>query len=369
MSRYCYLFRQEHIPARSAFPAIDAHNHMYVDHPPAKLVRIMDEVGLASYCNLSPGQIFSWVPGGVDAKEVELEDYFRNYAEAYPGRFYGFTVATLGRPTGKPLFHDAKRFVKETIELLGRHVSMGARGLKIFKSFGLSHKDSDGNIIAVDDPRLADIWDAAGELGVPVMIHQSDPYGFFQPCTPEIEHYDSLVKYSDWRFDDPEKFPRKEELLQRRDNLVRRHRNTTFILAHVANFPENLKYVSDLLDENPNAYIDISARIDELGRQPYSAREFFIKHQDRILFATDMPVSSEIYRCHFRFLETFDEYFIPPDYDGTFGRYRWNIYGIGLPKEVLAKVYYQNALKVIPGLRDDLRALLAKDDRLRQSEY
>ncbi len=130
----------------------------------------------------------------------------------------------------------------------------------------------------------------------------------------------------------------------------------------MGNFPANLSYVGRVLDENPNVYIDFSARMDELGRQPYSAREFFIRYQDRILFGTDMPVSAEMYRCYFRFLETFDEYFFAPDYDGTFDRHRWPIYGIGLPREVLAKIYYKNALKVIPGLKEDLKGLLPSDE-------
>lgn len=367
MARKSYLFLDEHIPDRSAFPAIDVHNHMYVGTQPEDLLRTMDEAGVISYCNLTPGLRFSWGSGGAKDQQEDFEAFFRDFVTPHRGRFYGFTMAKFARTADQPLFTDAKRFVKDCVETLRQHVEMGARGLKILKVLGISHKDGDGNLIKVDDPRLADIWDAAGELGVPVMIHQSDPYGFFQPCCPDNEHYDSLAKYSDWRFDDTAKYPRKEDLLQRRDNLLRRHRNTTFILAHVATFPENLPYVSKLLDENPNACIDISARIDELGRQPYTAREFFIKHQDRILFATDMPTSVELYRCHFRFLETYDEYFIPPDYDGTFDRYRWRIYGLGLPRDVLAKVYYLNALKVIPGLQDDLKELLAKDDRLQKS--
>ena len=192
---------------------------------------------------------------------------------------------------------------------------------------------------------------------MPVLIHQSDPFGFFEPITPENEHYDTLKKFPTWSFSDP-KFPHKQELMDRRNNLIRRHRNTIFMLPHVANFPEDLGYVSTLLDENPNVYIDFSARIDELGRQPYTAREFIIRYQDRIYFGSDMPASVEMYRCYFRFLETFDEYFFPPDYDGTFSRHRWAIYGLGLPRGVLAKIYYKNALRIVPGLRKQLKDVI-----------
>ena len=357
MKKGCYLFRQEHVPEKARFPAIDAHNHLWGNQQVSELIKILDSVGVVSYCDLTPEMRITWAQGGGEEQKTGIENFLADFAQAHPGRFYAFTTATFVHPATEPLFANAAQFVKDTVETLRERVSLGARGLKILKGFGLISRDSQGNLIAADDPRLAGIWDAAGDLGVPVLIHQSDPYGFFEPITPENEHYESLAKYSDWCFNDP-KFPRKMELLQRRDNLIRRHPNTTFILAHVANFAENLAYVSQLLEENSNVYIDFSARIDELGRQPYSAREFFIRHQDRILFGADMPASVEMYRCYFRFLETFDEYFFAPDYDGTFDRHRWAICGIGLPEAVLAKVYYQNALKVIPGLREELQGVL-----------
>ena len=357
MASGCYLFHEDHIPEKAAFPVVDAHNHLWANVDVNRLLEVMDTVGVASYCDLTAGSRVAWVKGGCLMREAPIEEFLEQCAGRHPGRFYGFTTATFARPVDEPLFDDPESFAEETVELLRRHVGWGARGLKIMKSLGLQYRDGAGGLVALDAPALSPIWQAAGTLGVPVLIHASDPYGFFEPDTPENEHHDSLQKYPSWAFADP-KFPRKAELLRRRDNLIRRHGETVFILAHVANFAENLQYVAGLLDENPNAYIDFSARIDELGRQPRAAREFFIRYQDRILFGTDMPGSAEIYRCYFRFLETFDEYFIPPDYDGTFGRFRWRIHGLGLPKDVLAKVYYRNALKLIPGLKDDLKTLV-----------
>ena len=357
MSKGCYLFREEHIPQKAAWPAIDAHNHLWGNWELDKLVKTMDAVGVVSYCDLTANTKLAFVQGGYQLAEGKFEDFLENCVRRHPGRFYGFTMATFARPTTEPLFDRADEFVKETVALLQEHVKLGARGLKLTKELGLHYKDAGGKLVNLDDPRLGAIWETARELGVPVLLHQSDPYGFFEPATPENEHYESLKKYPTWSFSDP-KFPRKNELLERRDNLLRRHRRTIFILAHVANFAENLGYVSGLLDENPNVYIDFSARIDELGRQPYSAREFFIRYQDRILFGTDMPASVAMYRCYFRFLETFDEYFFAPDYDGTFDRHRWGICGIGLPKDVLVKIYYKNALKIIPGLKEDLKDVL-----------
>lgn len=360
MSRKCYLFRDEHIPAKPAFPVVDAHNHLWFLKPKQTvddLIRIMDEVGIVCYCDLTANAKMSFGGDGYQVGSGSIEDFFTKVAGRYPGRIYGFTMSTLCRPRNQPLFDDAERFVDDTIALMRKHVSMGARGFKVLKELGLHYRDARGRLVHVDDPRLGPIWDEPGKLGVPVLIHQSDPYGFFQPNTPENEHYDSLAKYPDWCFGDP-KFPSKEELLERRDRMVQSHPETTFILPHGANFVENLGYVSKLLEDNPNVYIDFSARFDELGRQPYTARDFFLRHQDRILFGSDMPASVEMYRFHYRFLETFDEYFIPPDYDGTFGRHRWKVFGIGLPGDVLAKVYHKNALKVIPGLKDAFNSVV-----------
>ena len=354
----CLLVRTEHVPQRAAFPVIDAHNHLWAkwDTLP-EVVATMDDVGVLAYCDLTSNVSLAWGGGGYVITPGDIGHFFKECVAAHPGRFYGFTTATLTPPPGPPLFTDAGEFVPRTLNLLRDHVARGARGLKALKELGLHYRDGEGRLIRADDERLGPIWDEAGKLGVPVLIHQADPIGFFLPPTLENEHYNTLQKYPAWGFS-AANFPRFEELQCQYKRLIRNHPGTTFILPHLANWPENLGYVSQLLDECSNAFVDFSARLDELGRQPYRTREFFIRHQDRILFGTDMPASREMYRCHFRFLETYDEHFAPPDYDGTFGRHRWHIHGIGLPREVLKKIYHENALKLIPRLRDDWETII-----------
>ena len=350
----CRLVKTDHIPERARFPAVDAHNHLWSDWDRlGEIARAMDEAGVACCSDLTANLDLRMAGGGYSFQAGRIETFFERAAAAHPGRFYCFTTATFSRPFSEPLFTDARAFAEETVEMLREHVRLGARGLKILKELGLRYRDAGGNIVFADDPRLAPVWEEAGRLGVPVLIHQSDPIAFFEPVTPENEHFDTLRKYPSWSFAGPE-FPRKEALLEHRDRLVRNHPRTVFILPHVANQPEDLGYVSRLLDSCPNAFIDFSARTDELGRQPYSARDFFLRHSGRILFGIDMPVSAELYRYHFRFLETRDEFFIPPDYDGTFGRHRWKVHGLGLPDAVLKRVYHENAMLIIPGLRDEM---------------
>ena len=351
---------------KAMFLAIDAHNHLWGDLSRLEnILCIMGQAGVVSYCDLTCNISLKMGNGGYVFEPCDISRFFNECADRYPGRFYGFTTANLAQPADKPLFSDAGEFVEKTVELLHSHVEKGAKGLKILKELGLHYRDSSGKLINIDDERLAPVWEAAGKLKIPVLMHQGDPAGFFEPATPENEHYDSLLKYPSWSFADKKRFPRKHEILQRRDRVIKNHPGTVFMLPHVANSPENMEYVSNLLDENPNVFIDFSARLDELGRQPYTSRKFFVKHQDRIYFGTDMPASLEMYRCYFRFLETYDEYFIPPDYDGTFGRYRWHICGIGLPRTVLRKIYHGNILKIIPGIKN----LLISAARIGDSLY
>lgn len=355
MAKNIYLVTGRTHIERAAFPVIDAHNHLWGNWQVEKVIKTMDETGIVSYCDLTGNVHIEFSEGGYVISPGDISEFFRNCSDRFPGRFYCFTMANFAQPVIKPLFTDHKRFVAECIETLNDHVEKGAKGLKILKELGLHYRDADGKLINCDDPRLAPIWEEAGKLNIPVLIHQADPAGFFEPIVPENEHFESLQKYPSWSFSDP-KFPRKIELLKRRDNLLKQHPGTTFILPHFGNYAENIQYVSEMLDTYQNSYIDFSARLDELGRQPYSSREFFIKHQDRIIFGSDMPAniesSVEMYRTYFRFLETFDESFYSPDYDGTFDRARWPICGIGLPKEVLKKIYHENIFKIIPSLNN-----------------
>jgi predicted TIM-barrel fold metal-dependent hydrolase len=199
----------------------------------------------------------------------------------------------------------------------------------------------------VDDPKLDPIWRLCGELHRPVMIHTSDPAAFFTPLDRFNERWHELNEHSNWLFFG-DKFPSRELLHAQRNHVIEKHSETTFIGAHCGNNPEDLATVGHWLDRYPNLYIDIDARISELGRQPYSARRFIIKYQDRIMFGTDTTPRAEAYRVYYRFLETDDEYF-----DAAPSHHRqgfWNIYGIFLPSEVLQKVYRTNAQRVLYGL-------------------
>jgi predicted TIM-barrel fold metal-dependent hydrolase len=233
-------------------------------------------------------------------------------------------------------------------------VALGARGLKVWKTLGLRLRDTEGKLIPVDDPRLDHLWATAGELNIPVLIHIADPVAFFTPLDRFNERWEELHEHPDWHFYptrpkgdllSPD-FPSFDEIMEQFETMLRRHPSTDFIGAHVGCYAENLGWVGRVMDACPNFYADISARIAELGRQPYTARDFFNNHQDQIVFGTDSQPDPRTYATYYRFLETRDEYFNygreqPP------GVGRWQIYGLYLPDDVLKKVYADNARRVV----------------------
>ncbi len=245
------------------------------------------------------------------------------------------------------------RFAQQTAAAIREAAADGVSGLKVFKQFGLEYKNPDGSLIKIDDPRWDPIWQACGDAGIPVIIHTSDPAAFFEPIDAKNERYEELMRHPDWSFYG-DQFPSRMELLNARNNVIARHPNTQFIGAHIANHAEDLSVVAKWLDEYPNLWIEPASRISELGRQPFTAREFLVRYADRLLFGTDGPWPEQRLRLYWQFFETHDEYIaysekMPPP-QGF-----WNIYGVDLPDDVLRKMYYENAAKLIPGVAERLK--------------
>ena len=308
---------------RPKFPAIDYHNHLD-SMEPAAVLRIMDSCGIERIVNIT-------MRTGVEA--LRMIDKFR---AADPHRF-----ATIGwmdwTGVGTP------GFPRRACDDLERLVERGAVGIKFWKDLGLTLRGPDGELVRIDDERLAPIFDKAAELGVPVMFHTADPDAFFLPVDAANERYEELAAHPDWSFCGSQ-FS-KEELLRQRDRVFARHPRTTFVGAHVAASSEHLARAASVLDSFPNVCVDISARASELGRQPFTARQFFLRYADRIVFGADLLPDASMYRLYFRFLETNDEYFEYPSHASRQGR--WNIYGLDLPDDVLRKVYRENALRLL----------------------
>jgi len=318
------------------FPVIDAHNHLrdpfgggWDKKPLSELLDLLDEACVTHYVDLDGG----W---GEDILYRHL-DYFKARA---PERFQIFGGVDWGQWRER-----GNQFPEWAAGRLKVQKEAGAQGLKIWKPFGLQVKDDEDRLVKVDDPRLIPIWETAGELGLPVLVHVADPVAFFDPIDETNERWEELGEHPDWAFTSPP-FPPFMEILNAFKNLVTRHLSTTFIGAHVGCYGENLAWVGQMLKDCPNYSIDISARLGELGRQPYTARKFFIQHQDRILFGSDMSPDLDAYRLYYRFLETDDEYFNYNTGDIP-AQGRWYVCGLYLPEDVLKKVYSENARRVL----------------------
>ena len=320
----------EHRLTRAKFPFISVHEHPRIDMPAEQvdaLVRRMDALNMRVAVNLRGRQ------GETLAQGV------RNYNARHPGRFVVFANVDfrgLGAPgCGERAAAQLERDVRKG----------GARGLKIFKNLGMDVKDANGERVRVDDARIDPLWRKAGELGVPVLIHTGEPPAFFQPVDRHNERLLELTQFPD-RARPPERYPTFEQLMTEQHNMFRKHPRTKFINAHLGWLGADLARLGALMDSLPNMYTELGAVLYELGRQPRFARQFFMKYQDRILMGKDITEDPSEYHVYFRVLETGDEYF---DYYRKRHAF-WKMYGLELPDEVLKKVYYRNALAVIPGI-------------------
>jgi predicted TIM-barrel fold metal-dependent hydrolase len=318
------------------FPVIDAHNHLAApfgggwDQKPIKqLLDLLDEAGVIGFVDLD---------GGFD--ESLLYEHLELFKARAPDQFRVF-----GGVDWFAWKHKGDGFPDWAAKKIREQVQRGADGLKIWKPFGLEMRDHHDQLLRVNDPRLDVIWHTAGELDLPVLIHVADPVAFFDPLDETNERWEELQAHPDWQFPSPP-FPSFLSIMEDLGDLVSKHPKTTFIGAHVGCYAENLAWVGELLRKCSNFNVDISGRIGELGRQPYSARKFFLEFADRILFGLDLGPDLESYRIHYRFLETEDEYFnYGVDEIPTQGR--WCIYGLALPDDVLRKVYHLNAQRLI----------------------
>ena len=329
---------------RARFPFVDVHNHQWrmPDQDLKALAKEMDALNMAVMVNLS-GRSFTRVtkPDGSTGYKTGDQAFLKRalaHGEAeVPGRLLVFTNVDFES-------FGTEGWQEQALRELEEDVAAGAVGLKIYKSLGFDVEDPQGHRVAVDDSRLDPIWAKCGELGVPVLIHTGEPAPFWMPKDQSNERLFELIQ-KPGRYRDPAENPSWEKLMAEQHNIFRRHPKTTFISAHLGWMGNDLGALGRLLDEMPNVYTEIGAVLAELGRQPRYARKWLTQYQDRVLFGKDTWTPEE-YWPYFRTLETDDDYF--PYYRRRHAF--WRIYGLDLSDEVLKKIYYKNALRILPGI-------------------
>ncbi len=319
---------------RAKFSFIDVHNHQWQmdSQDLSELVAEMDKLNMGIMVNLS---------GRGRGDQEFFDKVMKNVHENYPNRFVIFTNIDLNTI-------DEKNWTARTVKQLEEDVAKGAKGLKIYKSQGMFNKDKEGNRIKINDPRIDAVWAKCGELGIPVLIHAADPRQFWEPHNENNERWLELKLRPRRKRTPNDPAPWKTIIAEQHD-VFRRHQQTTFINAHMGWFANDLETFGKLMDELPNMYTEIGAVIAELGRQPRNAKAWLTKYQDRVMFGKDYWNPKE-YFTYFRVLETKDEYF---PYYKKYHAY-WKMYGLDLSEEVLKKLYYKNALKIIPGIDKSL---------------
>jgi uncharacterized protein len=319
---------------RARFPFVDVHGHQRGVRTPEQvrqLVREMDELNMAVMVNLSGGSGEALVRNRESLQISGAETRFVVFANL---DFDGIDDPEWGPRAAERLDRDVREG--------------GAAGLKIFKDLGMDLLDGEGNRIPTDDPRFDPVWERAGALGIPVLIHTGEPIAFFDPIDETNERWLELTQFPN-RARPADRYPSWETVMGEQHQVFRNHPGTTFINAHLGWMGNDLARLGRLLDELPNVHVELGAVIYEIGRQPRFGREFFERYQDRILMGKDSYAQDE-FHVYFRIFETEDEYF---DYYRRRHAF-WQMYGMGLPDRILRKVYYENALRVIPGLDPSL---------------
>lgn len=323
---------------------IDVHVHVSAEAIP-RLKRLMTRHGVERVVNLSGGHPLSGLDEQLRAAERE------------PGKIIVFAG----------LAYEQARYAnygERMASLLRMAHARGARGLKIAKLLGLGLRRSDGQRIPVDDPMLDPVFEAAGELGMPVAIHTGDPEAFWLPVDEHNPRRDELEAHPGWALHG-RGLPSFDALLSELEARIARHPSTTFISVHFGNAAERPEHVARMLRKYPNLYIDTAARIPELGRHPPDViRAFFVEFQDRILYGSDLGVGPEptplflgsqgaqaptaaerelFFSASRRYFETSDREFAHP----TPIQGNWKISGIALPRHILQKIYRDNAARVL----------------------
>lgn len=320
----------EHPVPRAKFPVVDMHGHPPTLNTPENIQRVitaMDELNIGVMIQTRGSQGERLTSQIEAVKAAGLED-----------RFAFFTTLDL-RDIGPG---SGARIAAQ----LEADVAAGAVGIgEIGKGFGLHTTRADGTRLRMDDPELDIVWETAARLGVPVFIHTGDPAEFFEPHDFENERWLEMSLFPNRQLNDRDRFPTFDELMAERDRMIAKHPNTIWVLAHMSWYGNDLARLGELFDKYPNTYGELGAILYDIGRQPRFAKRFFEKYSDRIMFGKD-SFAPEEYPYYWRVFETEDEYF---DYYRDYHAF-WKLYGMGLSDDVLRKIYYQNAVNVVPGL-------------------
>jgi predicted TIM-barrel fold metal-dependent hydrolase len=306
---------------RARFPVIDVHSHAYAKNEAEvdRWVRTMDTVGIERTVILT---------GAIGKRFDDLVALYHRHQSRFE-LWCGVDYTGFDQPGYGP----------GAVAELERCFRAGAKGVGELSDKGGGLRGNSGGM-HLDDARMDMILGKCADLGLPVNIHVGEDRWMYEPMD---RHNDGLMNAFRWRIPErPDVLPH-DEAISTLDRAAQRHPRTTFIACHFANCCHDLSILGRMFGAHPNLYADISARFGETAPIPRYVVRFYEKHQDRLLYGTDMGLDAEMYRATFRILETEDEHFYVQD----LFNYHWPLHGFGLSDAVLKKLYGANARRIL----------------------
>jgi predicted TIM-barrel fold metal-dependent hydrolase len=253
---------------------------------------------------------------------------------------------------------DDPQWLENTIKHLDSTFNDGAIAVKVWKNIGMDFRDKNGKIVMIDDPKFDPIFTHLKEIKIPLLGHQGEPRECWLP-------FDKMViqDSKDYFKDHPQyhmylhpEMPSYEDQMRARDNMVNKNKNIVFVAVHLASLEWSVDELAKFLDRFPNAVTDVAARMNQLQYQTKINREkvkqFFIKYQDRILYATDTTFDPggdneefkrevhKVWLNDWKYLVT-DSTMSIRDFEGEFK-------GLKLSTTVIDKIYRLNAERIFP---------------------
>jgi hypothetical protein len=322
------------VQRNNTIPVIDMHIHlgdMVLGENYLTAYDTLEQKELLQSCGLSKALVLERIWGDKYLKLKEKLAPAGDYFELFPS----FDIYKVEEPDFDGLIYRTLRDYKKD----------GVKGLKLWKDITQKLRDKNGKVIPVDSPLFKPIWAYAGEFELPIIFHHAGQPAFFEPMTPDNIYYQGMLEHPEWRFNLPG-IPSFEEHMTMQENLLADNPKTQFVIAHVTGAINELPRVSAWLDKYPNMFVDIAARVGQLANQSEAAREFLIRNADRVMFGTDYSPSKSdthaFYQKYFSFLEE-DGAVKSPYSDETDS----SLKGVGLPEDVLAKIYHGTTQRVL----------------------
>jgi predicted TIM-barrel fold metal-dependent hydrolase len=320
------------------FERIDTHTHIHRDAP-------------ALFAALEKGQwrcLSICVSRAIGDEPSDLEEMIRGTARVHRVTNGRIAWATTFDARG----FESHEFAGHTIASLRQSFDQGAIAVKIWKNIGMGIRSKSGEYLLPDNAALTPVFDAIEQSGKTLIAHLAEPDGAWLPLdndNPEIAYYSS---HREWHMYGRPGVPAKDDILAARDRILDRHPKLRLVGCHLGSDEEHWDRLAKRLDKYPNFAVDVAARVRYFVRGDHEqARQFLMKYQDRVLYATDFVLApgddagaaQQLQETHDRDWKVFAT-------KDTLTYRNNQVAGLGLPENVVHKIFRDNAVRWLPGI-------------------